>query len=174
MLWRNPKWLRAELIWNNDCKTTCEGVKPPLMTTLMNSQKLSAKEKCICTVWQMKITWARLPGGNFLLWQSREAEQTSRMCLWYGRIHQSAQAQAQRFTPPLGADLFFPGQRRGCISLNSDTRSGFSFQLRLEARQEILPHGTWHTAQQPKLAGYLSRVGEDHSYLHAHRTLGIC
>lgn len=30
MLWRNPKWLRAELIWNNDCKTTREGVKPPL------------------------------------------------------------------------------------------------------------------------------------------------
>ena len=111
MLWRNPKWLRAELIWNNDYKTTGKGVKPPLTTALMNSQKLLAEGKCICTVWQMEITWARLPSGNFLLCQSRESERTSWTCLWGGRTQKGAQAQAQPFTPSLRVDLFFPGVR---------------------------------------------------------------
>lgn len=162
-LWRNPQWLKTELTWNNDCKTTGEGVKPPLTTALMNSQKSLAKGKCISVVWQTEVTWARLPSSIFSSAGQRGSTGLQHVPLWVAgpsRAHKLGLSHS----PSFGADLFFPGQRRGCVSLNSDTRSGFSFQLRLQARQEIPPHGTWCTVQEPKPARFLGRVGEDHSY----------
>lgn len=93
-LWRNPTWVRAELVSNDDRKTTQKRVKSPLTTSPVNSQKWLVRGNA-SVVFDRRKSLGQ--GSNSFLWQSREAEQTSRMCLRGGRAQQGAQTQAQPF-----------------------------------------------------------------------------
>lgn len=77
---KNPTGVSAELLSNSDCKTTQKGVKSPLTTSPVNSQKWLVRGNAFV----VSDRWKSLRQGNDSLWPGREAEQTSRM--WRSRI----------------------------------------------------------------------------------------